>query len=80
MAVPASIFDRAWLIMSLAELGRFTEAAKYEAEAIRIAEPTQHAFSIGWAHFAATMPHLLQGDWAKALVAGRALVGDAAHR
>jgi tetratricopeptide (TPR) repeat protein len=67
MAVPASIFDRAWLVMSLAELGRFAEAAKYEAEAIRIAEPTQHAFSIGWAHFAASMPHLLQGDWAKAL-------------
>src|ERR1700722_15754452 len=66
MAVPASIFDRAWLVMSLAELGRFAEAAKYEAEAIRIAEPTQHAFSIGWAHFAASMPHLLQGDWAKA--------------
>ena len=35
MAVPASIFGRAWLIMSLAELGRFAEAAKYEAEAIR---------------------------------------------
>ena len=67
MAVPASIFDRAWLVMSLAELGRFAEAAKYEAEAIRIAEPTQHAFSIGWAHFAASMPHLLKGDWAKAL-------------
>ncbi len=66
MAVPASIFDRAWLVMSLAELGRFDEAAKYEAEAIRIAEPTQHAFSIGWAHFAASMPHLLKGDWAKA--------------
>ncbi len=28
MAVPASIFDRAWLIMSLAELGRFAEAAQ----------------------------------------------------
>jgi class 3 adenylate cyclase/tetratricopeptide (TPR) repeat protein len=66
MAVPASIFGRAWLIMSLAELGRFTEAAKYEAEAIRLAEPTQHAFTIGWAHFAASMPHLLKGDWAKA--------------
>ena len=80
MAVPASIFDRAWLVMSLAELGRFAEAAKYEAEAIRIAEPTQHAFSIGWAHFAASMPHLLQGDWAKAHGAGRALAGDAAQR
>ena len=66
MAVPASVFGRAWLIMSLAELGRFAEAAKYEAEAIRIAEPTAHAFTIGWAHFAASMLHVLKGDWAKA--------------
>ncbi len=66
MAVPASVFDRAWLVMSLAELGRFAEAAKYEAEAIRIAEPTQYAFTIGWAHFAASMPHLLKGDWGRA--------------
>ncbi|MGA7786668.1 MAG: hypothetical protein WCA56_00745, partial [Xanthobacteraceae bacterium] len=70
MAIPASIFDRAWLIMSLAELGRFPEAARYEAEAIQIADATEYAFSIGWAHFAASMPHLLKGDWAKA----RALV------
>jgi class 3 adenylate cyclase/tetratricopeptide (TPR) repeat protein len=66
MTVPASIFDRAWLIMSLAELGRFAEAARYEAEVIGIAEPTQHAHSIGWAHFGASMPHLLKGDWANA--------------
>src|SRR6516162_1864807 len=66
MAVPASVFGRAWLIMSLAELGRFAEAAKYEAEAIRLAEPTEHAFTIGWAHFAASMLHVLKGDWAKA--------------
>jgi len=66
MAVPASIFSRAWLIMSLAELGRFAEAARYEAETMRIAEPTQHAFTIGWAHFAASMPYLLRGEWAKA--------------
>src|SRR5262249_55234157 len=43
MAVPASIFGRSWLIMSLTELGRFDEAAKYETEAIKLAEPTQHA-------------------------------------
>ena len=73
MAVPASVFGRAWLIMSLAELGRFAEAAKYEAEAIQLAEPTQHAYTIGWAHFAASMLHLLKGDWAKARAAGRAL-------
>jgi len=66
LAVPASVFGRAWLIMSLAELGRFAEAAKYEAEAIRLAEPTEHAFTIGWAHFAASMLHVLKGDWAKA--------------
>jgi class 3 adenylate cyclase/tetratricopeptide (TPR) repeat protein len=66
MAVPAAVFDRAWLIMSLAELGRFAQAAPYEAEVINIAEPTQHAFTIGWAHFAASMPPLLKGDWLKA--------------
>jgi len=66
MAVPVAIFDRAWIIMSLAELGRFSEAAKYEAEAIQIAEAADYAFSIGWAHLAASMPHLLKGDWAQA--------------
>ena len=64
--MPASVFDRFWLVMSLAELGRFAEAAEYEAEAIRLAEPTQHAFTVGLAHFAAGMLHLLKGDWAKA--------------
>src|SRR5262249_13747911 len=66
MAVPASIFGRAFLIMSLAEVGNFGEAAKYEGEAIQFAEPTQHAHTIGWAYFAAGMLHLLRGDWAKA--------------
>ena len=59
-------FDRAWLVMSLAELGRFDEAAEYEAAAIQLAEETKHAHTLGWAHFAASMLHLLKGDWAKA--------------
>jgi tetratricopeptide (TPR) repeat protein len=63
---PLSIFDRCWLVMSLAELGRFAEAAAYEAEAIEIAEPTQHAYTIGQAYRAAGTLHLLRGDWAKA--------------
>jgi len=63
MAIPVAVFDRAWLIMSLAELGRFAEAAKYETEAIQIADATEYAFSIGWAHLGASMPHLLKGDW-----------------
>jgi tetratricopeptide (TPR) repeat protein len=66
MAVPASVFTRVWLIMSLAELGRFREATDYEAAAIRIAESAEHAHSIGWAHFAASILHLLRGDWQSA--------------
>ena len=66
LTAPASVYDRFWLVVSLAELGRFAEAAEYEAEAIRIAEPTHHAFTVGQAHRAASTLHLLKGDWAKA--------------
>jgi len=65
-ASPASVFDRSWLVMSFAELGRFTEAAEPLAEAIRLAEPTHHAHTAGMAHWAAGTLHLLEGDWAKA--------------
>ncbi len=65
-AAPASVWDRVWLVSSLAQLGRFGEAAEYEAEAIRLAETTHHAFTIGLAHYAAGKLHLLKGDWAKA--------------
>jgi tetratricopeptide (TPR) repeat protein len=64
--VPASVHDRLYLVLSLAQLGRFAEAAAYEADAIRLAEPTQHAFAVGWAHYTAGVLHLLKGDWAKA--------------
>jgi class 3 adenylate cyclase/tetratricopeptide (TPR) repeat protein len=66
LAVPVSVFGRGWLIMSLAELGRFAEAAKYEAEAIRLAETTEHAHTINWARLTASMLHFFKGDWAKA--------------
>ena len=66
MAVPPSILDRASLAMSLAQLGRFAEAAEHEAEAIRLAEPTQHAYTVGHAHLAAGTLRLLKGDWPKA--------------
>jgi tetratricopeptide (TPR) repeat protein len=65
-SAPASVYDRSWLVMSLAQLGRFAEAAEHEAEAIRLAEPTQHAFTVGVAYRAAGMSHLLEGDWATA--------------
>jgi tetratricopeptide (TPR) repeat protein len=63
---PTSVFDRHWRILSLAELGRFVEGAADEAEVIRLAERTQHAFTIGQAYRAATFLHLLKGDWAMA--------------
>jgi tetratricopeptide (TPR) repeat protein len=66
MGAPPSVWDRGWLIISLAQLGRFTEAAKYEAEAIRVAEPTHHAYTISLAHRDAGTVHQLKGDWAKA--------------
>jgi hypothetical protein len=52
--------------MSLAELGRLAEAAEYEAEAIRLAEPTHHAFTAGQAHRAAGTLRRLKGDWTEA--------------
>jgi tetratricopeptide (TPR) repeat protein len=66
MSALPSVFGRANLIMCLAELGRFAEAARCEAEATRFAESSEHVFTICWAHFAASMLHLLHGDWAKA--------------
>ena len=66
LVAPPSVWDRSWLVMSLAQLGRFAEAAEHEAEAIRLAEPTHHAFTIGQAHRAAGTLHSLKGDWAQA--------------
>ena len=66
IAAPPSVYDRGYLLMSLAELGRFAEAAGYEAETIRLAAPTQRAFTVGWAHIQAGKVHLMRGDWAKA--------------
>jgi tetratricopeptide (TPR) repeat protein len=67
-AMSISIFDRYWLVRGLAELGRFAEAAQYETEVLRLAEPTHHyhAYNVGLAHVAAGLLHLLKGDWAQA--------------
>jgi class 3 adenylate cyclase/tetratricopeptide (TPR) repeat protein len=65
-AAPASVYDRCFLMISLSELGRFAEAAEHATEAIRLAGPTQHAFTVGWAHWAAGEVHLKRGDLARA--------------
>jgi class 3 adenylate cyclase/DNA-binding SARP family transcriptional activator len=67
---PPSVYDRTYLVLSLAALGRFAEAAAHEAQLIRLAELTQHAFTVGATYYAAGTLHLFRGDWPKA----RALV------
>ncbi|HEX9525072.1 MAG TPA: BTAD domain-containing putative transcriptional regulator, partial [Reyranella sp.] len=66
MAVPPAVWDRCYLMLSLAQLGRFAEAAEPEAEAIRLAEATQQVYAIGLVHFVAGWVHLLRGNWAQA--------------
>ena len=63
---PPAIWDRGRLVLSLAAVGRFAEAVEPAAEAIRLAEPTKHAFTVGWAYFAAGSLPLRRGDWAQA--------------
>jgi class 3 adenylate cyclase/tetratricopeptide (TPR) repeat protein len=63
---PPSVLDRYWLIISLGQLGRFAEADEYEAEAIRLAEPTHHVYTICLAYFGAGTLRLLEADWPKA--------------
>ncbi len=63
---PASIYDRFWRVVGLAELGRFAQAAEDAAEAIRLAESTQHASGVSMAYLGAGRLRLLEGDWAKA--------------
>jgi class 3 adenylate cyclase/tetratricopeptide (TPR) repeat protein len=64
--VPMSVFIRMWLVLSLADLGRFAEAAPHEAELLRLAGPTQHAFTVGEAYNTASVLYLRKGDWATA--------------
>jgi tetratricopeptide (TPR) repeat protein len=64
---PPSVWDRCCLVQSLAECGRFAEAASYETEMMRLAEPTQHAFTISMALFVSSLLHILKGDWTEAL-------------
>jgi class 3 adenylate cyclase/tetratricopeptide (TPR) repeat protein len=64
-AAPASVYDRCQLVVSLAQLGRFAEAAEHEAEAMRLAEPTQNAYAVAVAHWAGCTLHTLKSDWTK---------------
>ena len=66
IAAPPSVYDRGYLILSLAEVGRFAEAAEPAAEAIRLVAPPLNAYAVGWAHLTDGTVHLLRGEWAQA--------------
>jgi tetratricopeptide (TPR) repeat protein len=61
--VPMSVWCRLWVVRGLADLGRFAEAAPHEAELLRLAGPTQHAYTVGEVYSAAGRLHLYKGDW-----------------
>src|SRR4029077_19394419 len=65
-AMPISIFARFFQVLSLGQLGRFSEADSCAAEIFQLAGPTQNAFTVGQAHLAAGRVHLFKGDWEKA--------------
>lgn len=66
IAAPPSVYDRGYLILSLAEVGRFAEAAEPAAEAIRLVAPPLNAYAVGWAHLTDGTVHLLRGEWSQA--------------
>jgi class 3 adenylate cyclase/tetratricopeptide (TPR) repeat protein len=66
MAVPPSVFARGWLVMSLAALGKFHEAAGHAAEMIELAAATNRVHTLGWAHLTASRLYMIKGDWAQA--------------
>jgi len=66
IAIPISIFDRTQLVASLAHLGRFAEAARHEAEGIRLAEPIDHPLAVAQPHMVASLFRVLKGDWSEA--------------
>jgi transcriptional regulator with AAA-type ATPase domain/tetratricopeptide (TPR) repeat protein len=65
-AAPLSIQDRIWLLGGLPELGRFAEALSYEAEGLRIAAATQHAYTLAAASFNSGKAYMLRGEWERA--------------
>jgi DNA-binding SARP family transcriptional activator len=71
---PASVYDRSFLVLALAELGRFAEADEHAAAAIQLAEPTRHGFTISLAYRSACTLHLVKGDWARARSTWRAWI------
>jgi tetratricopeptide (TPR) repeat protein len=66
LPTPAVIYNRAWLVASFTQLGRFAEAARCGAEMLQLAESMQVPFTVGFTHQTLAGSHMVRGDWARA--------------
>ncbi|HTK90500.1 MAG TPA: AAA family ATPase [Verrucomicrobiae bacterium] len=62
MAGLVSVATRVWLVNSLVGMGDFEAAVARAREAMRLAEPTDHPWSVAAAHVALGFAHLTRGD------------------
>jgi class 3 adenylate cyclase/tetratricopeptide (TPR) repeat protein len=63
---PGPIWGQCNLVRSLAELGRFAEAARHADEVLRSAETIRGTHTVGMAHLSAGLRLLAKGDWLEA--------------
>ena len=66
LPAPAAIYTRFWLVGSLAQVGRFAEAAQCGADLLELSESSQLPFAVGVAHQVIATSHVLRGDWGQA--------------
>jgi tetratricopeptide (TPR) repeat protein len=66
LPTPASVYNRAWLVMSFTQLGRFAEATECGAEMLQLAESTGMPFPVGFTHQSMAWSYQGRGDWARA--------------
>src|SRR5262249_5055284 len=64
-----SVFARSHLVECLVEVGRFTDSARYAAEAVGLAETRNHPDTLLWAYHGAGVHHLARGDASTAAAA-----------
>lgn len=63
---PSAVLTRAFLVLSLAELGSFAEALAVGEESVEMAEGLDHPFSVSAAQAALGRVYLRQGDFERA--------------
>ena len=64
-----SVNCKTWLIRGLAQIGNFTETARYGDEAIQTATERDHPLSIVFAYYAVGAVALIRGEFDKAITA-----------